>query len=212
MTSLAGSLHAQIINYDISGGGDTYTPGIGVYGTSASVWNEVGRGASPTALSLVNDSGGSSSVTVTYVRNNSFGQSGVTGSFANLGVSHTASGTVTLNGLTPAALYDLVIYSSAGIGAGGITTTNPSFTVGGTTKTATAGTDWSTFTAGVNYVEFTGVTAAGNGSLSFAPTAVTNPWWSGFQLRPSSVPEPSTYGIIVGAGLVGFAAMRRIRR
>jgi len=208
--SIVGSLQAQLYNFDITVGSlDSYGPGAGVYGTSGSVWNTLGRSTSPTALALVNDSGGSSPVTVTYVRNDGYG-SGNTGTFGNLGYSHTRSGAVTLNGLTPGALYDLVIYNATSIGV--LATSNPSFTVGASTKTATGGSDWSSLTAGVNYVEFTGVAASGGGSLSFAPAA-TNPWWSAFQLRSTAaVPEPSTYGIMVGVGLMGFTAMRRLRR
>ena len=209
--SVAASLQAQSINFDLKSVPDSsYGPAPGVYGSAGSVWNEVSRSSSANVLALVDDAGASSSVTVSYVRSNSYGASS-TGTYANLGTSHVATGAVTLDGLTPGALYDLVIYNASVIGGGGIATTTPSFTVGAATKTATGGSDWNTLTAGVNYVEFTDVAATG-GSLSFTPIA-TNPLWSGFQIRPSAaVPEPSTYGLIVGAGLIGFAAVRRVRR
>lgn len=195
-------VHGAVVSFDITdnSGGDAFTPGAALFGTGASIWNERIRLNSASALALVDDSGAATTVTVSYVRSAGIGTGGITGAFAGLGISSVQTGAVALNGLTPGLAYDLVIYSSAG--------GSPSWTVGSATKSTAQSFDWSTLTEGRQYVRFS-TTADGSGNVTFTPNSEGA--WSGFQIQPTSVPEPTQTGIAAGFAALAFGLFRKHR-
>lgn len=111
-------------------------------------------------------------------------------------------GVATLKGLNPATTYDLYLIAA---------TRDTLFTIGNTTKLATAGVNANIagWADGVEYVVFQSLTPDSNGQLVFnlaGNTGETAGELAGLQLV--AVPEPSTALLVLGA-LAGFVLRRR---
>jgi hypothetical protein len=116
------------------------------------------------------------------------------------------SASLTINGLTAGDDYTWVLYLNQGGGSRPV-----DVTVGAITQSITGALDRSAFDEGVNYLTFNGV-VDGSGSLvanfAFGPGNVGEMDVNGFQLQ--TVPEPSTYALVLGG--IGMLLLLRHRR
>jgi len=103
--------------------------------------------------------------------------------------STTATGFVTLSGLTPNAGYNVYTYSASDEGSAGRTST---FVVNGVTQTSTYDGATSTLVEGVDYLEFAGVTASATGTLTinFGNFINSESDFNGFQIEPAATNSP----------------------
>ena len=127
-------------------------------------------------------------------------------------------GTLTINGLDDSRTYDFYAYSQINNAAPHVDLRGATFTIGGTTHTASAttappGGNHSTFEEGVNYVKFSGVAPISSEITvtisNTMPQGGVNGWVvNAFQVQ--EVPEPSTIALGI-AGLLA-ACIIRVRR
>jgi hypothetical protein len=113
--------------------------------------------------------------------------------------------TLTLTGLTPNSVYDLVLYA-----AGDQTTQGSSFSGSGYTGGSTTGAQRDTFALGVNYSQGT-VTAnpTGTVTITVSPNGSTYSVLNGFQLSGTlPIPEPGT-ALLGALGSAVFFLRRR---
>ncbi len=230
---------AQTVNFDTRGiasfGYGNYV-GQGAYSDPGNnVWNVITQGSTTTGD--LNSSGSSTAVTLTDTSGGSY--NGGFGGNVNGAASGFFSGfllkggggvsTETLNNVA-AGTYNLFLYGSntgqdRGVvfsvtGYGSQSTINANAPNGTETPTGLA------FTAGVSYVEFTGITLASAGSITFSytanqtidrlPSAPSDQYgvnmegdFNGLQLV--AVPEPSSYALML-LGLGSVLGLRAIKR
>ena len=185
---LAGTVQAQLIDVDFntnsaphSAGGPIIGPtmsGAAVLGTAGDQWNGVDV-SSGTGIPLIYANGSNSPVTMTFTSGGGYDANSYGGStpFAStpldaLMEDYLYSGgvtqTVTLSGLTPNSMYDLVLYNAADVSGAGRTTY---FTVNSNMQSSTWNGSSNTLIAGVDYLEFKSALSDSSGNL-----AIT---WSG---------------------------------
>ena len=176
-------LQAQLINVDFNqnngvgwgGGGPNPGPtmsGAAVLGTAGDQWNGINVN-SGSGISLSNADGSASPVKLTFTPAggydaNSFGGSTPFAStpYNALMQDYLYNGgapqTITLSGLAPNSMFDLVLYNAADNGAAGRTTY---FTVNGIPQSSTWIGTGSSLIAGVDYVEFSSALSDASGKL-----------------------------------------------
>jgi hypothetical protein len=188
-----------------------------------------------TNVGNANSAGTHSPVTLSLTYNGDNGsQNGVTQgtpsqilSVAALTPNATTPGTFELSNV-PAGTYNLFLYGANYDGtrsaAFALNAANGGTPLGGFTSTtnpnaAPAG-PLTSFILGVDYVEFTGVTPDGSGNITGTWSAVSNPIsglsgegdFNGLQLQAAPVPEPTSLGLCLVAGLGGLTRIIRRRR
>jgi aryl-phospho-beta-D-glucosidase BglC (GH1 family) len=176
-------LQAQLINVDFNqnngvgwgGGGPNPGPtmsGAAVLGTAGDQWNGINVN-SGSGISLSNADGSASPVKLTFTPAggydaNSFGGSTPFAStpYNALMQDYLYNGgapqTITLSGLAPNSMFDLVLYNAADHGAAGRITY---FTVNGIPQSSTWNGTSSSLIAGVDYVEFSSALSDASGKL-----------------------------------------------
>jgi uncharacterized delta-60 repeat protein len=183
----AGIVHAQLIDVDFNtnsavdaGGGPALGPtmsGAAVLGAAGDQWNGIDT-SSGTAIPLIYANGSNSPVTMTFTSGGGYDVNSYGGSTPFAGTPYDAlmedylyndgvPQTVTLSGLAPRSMYDLVLYNAADIYAGGRTTY---FTVNTNTQSSTWNASSNTLTAGVDYVQFTSAVSDSTGNLEITWT------------------------------------------
>ena len=131
-------------------------------------------------------------------------------------------GTLTINGLDNSKTYDFYAYAQVNHSNPNIDLRGGTFTIGGTSHTASAttnppGGNHSTFEEGVNYVKFLGVAPTSSEITvtisNTEPQGGVNGWVvSAFQVQEvNPIPEPSTIALGI-AGLLAPCAIRVRRR
>lgn len=200
---LPGLAKAQLIdvnftqNSSAGEGGPSPGPtmsGAAVLGAAADQWNGI-SGSSGTGIALVYANGSASSVTMSFTAGGGYnvydygGSSPFTGTpwnalmesyLYNNGVPQT----ITLSGLVPDSIYNLVVYNAANSTAAGRTTY---FTVNGNVQSSTwAGTS-GTLVAGMDYSEFHTALSDDSGNLviTYTGNGTAEGDINGFQLEPS---------------------------
>ena len=132
------------------------------------------------------------------------------------------NGTLTINGLDNSKTYDVYAYSQVNHSNPNIDLRGGTFTIGGTSHTASAttnppGGNHSTFEEGVNYVKFLGVAPTSSEITvtisNTEPQGGVNGWVvSAFQVQEvNPIPEPSTIALGI-AGLLAACTIRVRRR
>ncbi|MDD5708039.1 MAG: hypothetical protein PHR35_19140 [Kiritimatiellae bacterium] len=178
------------LNINFTGSGGTYTGQGALTDPDNNTWNNV-SGASATYSCLVWSDGtpaGGVSVVTSNAQGYSFGTSGISLFTGYISKQGTSPGSITINGLTPGANYDLYLYSG-----GNATAWATVFTVGGTSSSALSTTNTSTFVNAAtdpingNYVKFLKQTAV-DGSLTINVQGPSTYWAvDGLQLALMSV-------------------------
>ena len=176
-------LQAQLINVDFNqnngvgwgGGGPNPGPtmsGAAVLGTAGDQWNGINVN-SGSGISLSNADGSASPVKLTFTPAGGYDANSFGGStpFANTPYNALmqdylynggAPQTITLSGLAPNSMFDLVLYNAADHGAAGRITY---FTVNGIPQSSTWNGTSSSLIAGVDYVEFSSALSDASGKL-----------------------------------------------
>ncbi|HEX8312883.1 MAG TPA: PEP-CTERM sorting domain-containing protein [Chthoniobacteraceae bacterium] len=210
---------AAIVNVDFNstnnGGGATYS-GLAAApdqaGTNA-LWNGISNNTfgSITGLGgtdLPDSTGAATDIDITIGRQDG----GFTGTGNNLLKDYLflvpgQSSTFTLSGLSPQASYNVYIYSMGDTAGQGGT-----FTYNGTSlSTSASPLNGTTFVAGNNYVVFTGVTSAEDGTAGFTWAGVSSNTHSALNgIQIEIVPEPTSVALL-GLGAVGLGLIRRRR-
>ncbi|MGA9451600.1 MAG: cellulase family glycosylhydrolase [Verrucomicrobiia bacterium] len=178
----ASLLKAQLIDVDFnenssasSGGGPNPGPtmsGAAVLGAAGDRWNGIDA-SSGGGIPLIYANGGTSAVTMTFTSAGGYDVNDYGGSTPFAGTPYDAlmedylynggtSQTITLSGLAPNSIYNLILYNAANVPAAGRTTY---FTVNGNTQSSTWNGSSSTLIAGVDYVDFTSALSDGSGNL-----------------------------------------------
>jgi hypothetical protein len=131
------------------------------------------------------------------------------------------TGTFTLSNV-PAGTYNLFLYGANYDGnRGAAFTVSSGSPVGGFTSAINpGGGPLNSYILGGDYVEFTGVTPDGSGSITGTWGAVTNPFsglsgegdFNGLQLQAAAVPEPSSLAFCLIGGVGGLVRIVRRRR
>ncbi|HEX3716538.1 MAG TPA: delta-60 repeat domain-containing protein [Verrucomicrobiae bacterium] len=217
---LAGMVHAQLIDVDfntnnatLSGGGPAVGPtmsGAAVLGAADDQWNGIDF-SSGTAIPLIYANGSNSPVTMTFTSGGGYDVNSYSGSTPFGGTPYDAlmedylyndgvSQTVTLSGLVPKSMYDLVLYNAADVNAAGRTTY---FTVNSNTQSSTWNGSSNTLIAGVDYVQFTSALSDSSGGLVITWTGDGSDEGDldGFQIQIE--PGPTAPGLDASFGLGG---------
>jgi hypothetical protein len=206
----------QTVNFDAPGGlgGPNYAgPGADTGGVTNEYWNPIAFDGT-TAAGLASDGSTHTGITFTDTSTDFVTGGGPTAIplytpfLRAIGVADTE----TLSNV-PAGLYNLFIYSQNGgfAGRGAI------LTLGASSQTVSnfPSGDQPSFVYGVNYIEFTGISLVTAGSLSFTyspyPVEFTEGDLNGVQLQSLSVPEPSTWAMLIG-GVGMLLVVQRLRR
>jgi endoglucanase len=157
------------------GGGPNPGPtmsGAAVLGTAGDQWNGINVN-SGSGISLSNADGSASPVKLTFTSAGGYDANSFGGSTPFAGTPHNnlmqdylytggAPQTITLSGLAPNSMFDLVLYNAADNGAAGRTTY---FTVNGIPQSSTWIGTSSSLIAGVDYVEFSSALSDASGKL-----------------------------------------------
>jgi uncharacterized delta-60 repeat protein len=208
----AGMVQAQLIDVDFntnsaagSGGGPAIGPtmsGAAVLGAAGDRWNGIDV-SSGTGIPLIYANGSNSPVAMTFTSGGGYDVNSYGGStpFAStpldaLMEDYLYSGgvaqTVTLSGLTPNSMYDVVLYNAADVNGAGRTTY---FTVNTNIQSSTWNGSSNTLIAGVDYVEFTSAVsdASGNLAITWTGNGSQEGDLNGFQIQFK--PGPATPGL-----------------
>jgi hypothetical protein len=224
------SAKAQILIDVQFGGNDFYGPyantqsGAAVIGSSGDLWNfQTNSSALLSGISLNDVSGASSGVTLTvtpdtggsiseYSDPSGSGLQLQSTSVANLfqgilnsGYAGSQGSTFTFSGLTAGQTYNLYVYS-----AFNNTTRESAWSLNGATAVDVGPNgSASVLTSPNNYIVLTGI-ANGSGLLNVQAEGVSGEIdVNGFQLQAVSVPEPSTYALLLGSVLALIVIQRR---
>jgi uncharacterized delta-60 repeat protein len=229
LSLFTGTVQAQLINVDfntnssaLGGGGPALGPtmsGAAVLGAAGDRWNGIAV-SSGTAIPLLYANGSNSPVTMTFSSGGGYDVNSFGGSTPFAGTPYDAlmedylynggaPQTVTLSGLAPRTIYDLVLYSAADVaGAGHMTF----FTVNTNTQSCTWNGSSNTLIAGVDYVEFTSALSDSSGNLAITWTGNGSAEGDldGFQIQMR--PGPAAPGLdasFAGSGktLIGFGGV-----
>lgn len=206
-------LHAKLIdvnftqNSSAGQGGPSPGPtmsGAAVLGSAGDQWNGI-NGTGGTGIHLIYSDGTASPVTMTFSSDggyNVFDYGGTTpfagGADAALMENYLYNGgvpqTVTLSGLAPNTIYDVVLYNAANTSAPGRTTY---FTINGNTISSTWNATGSTFVPGVDYVYFPAATsdALGNMIITYTGSGSAEGDINGFQITPAHLMITTLSGI-----------------
>jgi uncharacterized delta-60 repeat protein len=178
----AGMVRAQLIDVDfntnnvtVSGGGPYLGPtmsGAAVLGAAGDQWNGIDV-SSGTAIPLIYANGSNSPVTMTFTSGGGYDVNSYNGSTPFAGTPYDplmedylynggVPQTVTLAGLAPNSMYDLVLYNAADAYAAGRTTY---FTVNSNTQSSAWNSSSNTLIAGVDYVQFTSALSDSSGDM-----------------------------------------------
>jgi uncharacterized delta-60 repeat protein len=193
--------------------------GAAVLGAAGDQWNGIDV-SSGTAIPLFYANGSNSPVTMTFTSGGGYDANSYGGSTPFAGTPYDAlmedylynggvPQTVTLSGLVPRSMYNLVLYNAADVHGVGRTT---SFTVNTNTQSSTWNGSSNTLIAGVDYVEFTSALSdsSGNLAITWSGNGTGEGDLNGFQIQPQ--PGPSTPGLdatFAGSGktLIGFGGV-----
>ncbi len=197
-------------------------------GAASGSWNQIQFSFSPSFSStptsgFVTGTGASSDVTVTFNPDVVIGMDawpgGPYGALANqplmtgyLGTNGTNEPFVTVGGLTPGGLYDLILYgNNSGDGAGAAFSVNGSATYSTTNSASGA---FESYVVGTDYVQINNVAANSMGQLQVTglPSTISIGIENGLQIL--AVPEPAT-GLLLVLGLsmgLGWRTLVRRRR
>jgi endoglucanase len=178
--------------------------GAAVLGSAGDQWNGI-NGSSGSGISLNYSDGTASPVKMAFSSGggfNVFDYGGSTpfagGADANLMQTYLynngVSQTITLSGLTPNTLYNVVLYNAANTSAAGRTTF---FTVNSSTLSSTWNGTSSTLVPGVDYVYFSAAVsdALGNMSISYTGNGSVEGDINGFQIQPAQLMITTVSGI-----------------
>jgi len=206
---------AKTINYQCASSGNA---GLGAYtgdGQSSPVWNYSVN--SPISSVLNSDGTTATGVSIAFINGGTYGMGTSPQIFSTFMYEVSATGTVTISGLSPSANYQLYIYSQNG----GFNDRGTNFSITTGTGSPTGGSNASTnnngisgsYTLNANYLIFN-VTANSSGIIQFSYTA--NPAatgtsgnqegdFNGFQLvtLTGSLPSNSILPIVTGTASVG---------
>jgi aryl-phospho-beta-D-glucosidase BglC (GH1 family) len=178
-----GMIQAQLINVDFNqnngvgwgGGGPNPGPtmsGAAVLGTAGDEWNGVNVN-NGSGISLNYADGSASPIKMTFTSGGGYDVNSYGGATPFVGTPYDAlmedylyTGgsvqTISLSGLAPNSIYNLILYNAANNSAGGRTTY---FTVNGISQSGTWDGLSSTLIAGVDYVNFASALSDGSGNL-----------------------------------------------
>jgi hypothetical protein len=207
----------QTINFDAPGGlGSTNYAGPGADTTltplssgTPEYWNPIVQNGT-TSAALASDGATSTAVTFSDTSIGAYFGATPIPAISLFGPRFLFDGstlTETLNNLT-AGTYNLFIYSQNG----GFSSHGGTFTINSVSQTVTNAADSSSFVSGTNYTEFTGITLASPGSISFTWDPVGGQGaLNGVQLQVLGVPEPSTWAMMLG-GVVVLLFVGRLRK
>ncbi|HEY1789547.1 MAG TPA: cellulase family glycosylhydrolase [Verrucomicrobiae bacterium] len=186
LLSNSGRVQAQLIdvnftqNSSASQGGPNPGPtmsGAAVFGAAGDQWNGIG-GSSGSGIPLIYANGGSSPVLMTFTSGGGYNVYDYSGSTPFTGTSYNAlmetylynngvPQTITLSGLAPNSVYNLVVYNAADSAATGRTTY---FTVNATTTSSTWNGTNNTLAAGIDYASFGSALSGSTGNLTITFT------------------------------------------
>jgi hypothetical protein len=203
---------AELFSVDFGGQAGAAT-GPAILSGDNNFWNTIGTG--PATLYNATSGGGAYNTSGATLATTgwsgtyggaSYGVSGyvpLTGDFA---YNTTGTASITVADLAANDSYTWVFYLNQGGGSRQL-----SITVDGTTLSTTGAVDKSALVSGVNYLTFQGVIGL-SGSLvanfAFASGNAGEMDVNGFQLQTDTIPEPSTYALVLG----GIATLLLIRR
>jgi aryl-phospho-beta-D-glucosidase BglC (GH1 family) len=211
--SNSGVLRAQLIdvnftqNSSAGQGGPSPGPtmsGAAVLGSAGDEWNGI-SGASGSGIPLIYANGSNSPVTMTFTSGGGYNVYDYSGSTPFTGTSYNAlmetylynngvPQTITLSGLQPNSIYNVVVYNAANSSTSGRTTY---FTVNGNAQGSTWNGSNNTLVAGVDYLEFPMAVSSSAGSLviNFTGNGTAEGDINGFQIQATS--------LVINAGMAG---------